>query len=99
MTVTAPARFTRGRITPGHIRTQRFSTRRRGLDPDEVHAYLEAVAEELATLSRQLVLAMQENDRIKRALRDWQSRHGRLARIHPPAPGYRRPTAGRPTNS
>jgi DivIVA domain-containing protein len=68
------------RITPAQIRTRRFRTRRwGGLDPDEVHAYLEAVAQELATLSRELIITVQENDRIKHALRDWQTRYSRAA--------------------
>ncbi|MEV0157609.1 hypothetical protein AB0H57_28325 [Micromonospora sp. NPDC050686] len=54
---------------------------RRGLDPAEVHAFLHRVAAELAATKRELVLTAEENVRIKRALRSWQSRF---------APGARR---------
>ncbi|SCL17041.1 DivIVA domain-containing protein [Micromonospora inyonensis] len=35
-------------LTPDRIRDHRFTTRRRGLDPDEIAAFLARVADELA---------------------------------------------------
>ncbi|MFI7512497.1 hypothetical protein ACIBVK_03255 [Micromonospora echinofusca] len=46
---------------------------RRGFDPVEVHAILHRVAVELAATRRDLVHTAEENARIKRALRSWQS--------------------------
>lgn len=68
-------------LTAGQIRDRRFRSVRRGLDPVEVHAFLHRVAAELAATRRDLVLTAEENARIKRALRSWQSRF---------APGGRR---------
>jgi cell division initiation protein len=41
------------KITPMDIQRQAFSTRFRGLDPDEVRGYLTLVAEELAAVERE----------------------------------------------
>ncbi|MEV5763891.1 DivIVA domain-containing protein [Micromonospora sp. NPDC052213] len=68
-------------LTAGQIRDRRFRSVRRGLDPVEVHAFLHRVAAELAATRRDLALTAEENARIKRALRSWQSRF---------APGWRR---------
>jgi DivIVA domain-containing protein len=56
------------------VRDQRFATVRRGLDPIEVHAFLARVAAEVAATRRELARTAEENARIKRALRSWQSR-------------------------
>jgi DivIVA domain-containing protein len=68
-------------LTVGQIRERQFRSVRRGLDPAEVHAFLYRVAGDLAAARRELVLTHEENARIKRALRSWQSRF---------APGARR---------
>ncbi|MEV0806988.1 DivIVA domain-containing protein [Micromonospora sp. NPDC050200] len=64
------------RLLPQHVRVATFGTRRwRGLDPDQVYAYLDRLADELERLSRDLVTANTEGERIRQALRQWQSRH------------------------
>ncbi|MGC5378910.1 DivIVA domain-containing protein [Micromonospora sp. DT68] len=68
-------------LTAGQIRERRFGVVRRGLDPAEVYAFLHRVAAELAVTRRDLAVTTEENVRIKRALRSWQSRF---------APGVRR---------
>ncbi|WDZ85443.1 DivIVA domain-containing protein [Micromonospora cathayae] len=62
-------------LTACQIRERRFrSVRRDGLDPLEVYAFLHRVAGELAVARRELAYTVEENVRIKRALRSWQSR-------------------------
>lgn len=61
-------------LTAGQIRERQFRNVRRGLDPAEVHAFLHRVAGELADTRRELARTSEENIRIKRALRTWQSR-------------------------
>ncbi len=68
-------------LTVGQIRERQFRNVRRGLDPAEVHAFLYRVAGDLAAARREVALTREENVRIKRALRSWQSRF---------APGVRR---------
>lgn len=41
------------KLTPTDVQRQSFDTRFRGFDPDEVRAFLAAVAEEMAALQRQ----------------------------------------------
>ena len=41
------------KLTPSDVQRQNFSTRFRGLDPDEVRAFLAAVAEEMAAMLRE----------------------------------------------
>ncbi|MDG4757748.1 DivIVA domain-containing protein [Micromonospora sp. WMMD710] len=65
------------RLTPHEVRTREFAARRRGVDPDEVREFQARVADELAMLNDTVRLLSQENDRIKRALRDWQTMHAR----------------------
>ncbi|WP_223256556.1 DivIVA domain-containing protein [Micromonospora endophytica] len=62
------------RLTPGQIRAQRFRSVPGGLDPEEVYAYLHRVAAELACVRRDLVTVVEENVRVKRALRSWRTR-------------------------
>ncbi|MGK5444196.1 DivIVA domain-containing protein [Micromonospora sp. URMC 105] len=69
-----------GRWTPHEVRTREFAARRRGVDPDEVREFQARVADELAMLNETVRLLSQENDRIKRALRDWQTLHARECR-------------------
>ncbi|WBB52583.1 DivIVA domain-containing protein [Verrucosispora sp. WMMD573] len=73
------------RLTPHEVRTRTFDPRRRGVDPDQVREFQDTVADELAELHRQFRTVAQENERLKRALRDWQSMHARLCR--PPNQG------------
>ncbi|MFI6822161.1 DivIVA domain-containing protein [Micromonospora sp. NPDC050187] len=62
-------------LTAGQVRDRQFrSVRRGGLDPLEVYAFLHRVAGELAAARRELTYTTEENVRIKRALRSWQSR-------------------------
>ncbi|MBX7268226.1 DivIVA domain-containing protein [Micromonospora sp. Llam7] len=68
------------RLHPRHVRDRQFSVvgfGRRGLDPQEVRHFLRRVALELATLHEDVARLNDENSRIKRALRDWQSTQAR----------------------
>ncbi|MET7468001.1 DivIVA domain-containing protein [Micromonospora sp. NPDC005686] len=73
------------RLTPHEVRTHAFDARRCGVDPDQVRAFQTLVADELTDLHRQVRLLAQENGRLKRALRDWQTMHARECR--PPNDG------------
>ncbi|MBQ1027484.1 DivIVA domain-containing protein [Micromonospora sp. C95] len=70
------------RLQAHHIRAVEFDRRWRGLDPAQVHAYLDRVADEIDRLHRELTTANTEAERIRQALRQWQSRNadGRQAR-------------------
>ncbi|MEV0329927.1 DivIVA domain-containing protein [Micromonospora echinospora] len=68
------------RLTPHGVRTREFSPRRRGVDADQVREFQAELADELADLHRQVRLLTEENERLKRALRDWQSMHARHCR-------------------
>ncbi|MEW2589808.1 DivIVA domain-containing protein [Micromonospora aurantiaca] len=74
------------RMTPHEVRTHAFDARRRGVDPDQVREFQARVADELTELHRQVRLLAQENDRLKRALRDWQTMHAR--ECSPPNDGH-----------
>ncbi|MCI4065735.1 DivIVA domain-containing protein [Micromonospora sp. R77] len=74
------------RLTPHEVRTRAFAPRRRGVDPDQVRDFQAEVADELNALHQQMSLLSEENDRLKRALRDWQTRHARECR--PPNAGH-----------
>ncbi|MEV0879157.1 DivIVA domain-containing protein [Micromonospora echinofusca] len=74
-------------MTPHEVRTREFAARRRGVDPVEVREFLARVSDELAMLNETVRLLSQENDRIKRALRDWQTMHARECR--PPEEQHR----------
>jgi DivIVA domain-containing protein len=74
-------------LTPHEVRTRDFAPRRRGVDPGQVRAFQLRLADELAALHRELAMVAQENDRLKRALRDWQSRHARTCQAPPEPPG------------
>ncbi|MEU8260859.1 DivIVA domain-containing protein [Micromonospora sp. NPDC048999] len=64
------------RLLPRHVRTATFDRRRwRGLDPDQVYAYLGRVADEMERLTRDLATVDAEGQRIRQALKQWQSRH------------------------
>ncbi|WBB56971.1 DivIVA domain-containing protein [Verrucosispora sp. WMMD573] len=62
------------RPLPQHARATTFDTRWRGLDPTQVYAYLNRLADELERLHRELTTANTEAERIRQALRQWQSR-------------------------
>ncbi|WP_433533793.1 DivIVA domain-containing protein [Micromonospora sp. CA-249363] len=64
-------------MTPYEVRTREFAARRRGVDLDEVREFQARVADEMALLNETVRLLSQENDRIRRALRDWQAMHAR----------------------
>ncbi len=71
------------RLHPRLVRERQFGRTglgRRGLDPAEVRQFLHRVAFELAALHRDLDQVTEENVRIKRALRDWQSAQALRAR-------------------
>ncbi|QOC93307.1 DivIVA domain-containing protein [Micromonospora craniellae] len=62
------------RLQSHHVRAADFGRRWRGLDPAQVYDYLDRVADELDRLHRQLVTANTEAERVRQALRQWQSR-------------------------
>ncbi|MER7417745.1 DivIVA domain-containing protein [Micromonospora peucetia] len=68
-----------GPFTSGSIRELKLPrTRlgRRGYRPEDVDALLHRLTYELRQRSRRLDLAEQENERLKQALRTWQTRSG-----------------------
>lgn len=65
---------TREPLRPAQIRQRRFTVRRHGLDPFEIRAFLNEVADELAVTQTALVAVREENARIRRALHEWQGR-------------------------
>ncbi|SCG66738.1 DivIVA domain-containing protein [Micromonospora rifamycinica] len=60
-------------LRPWQIRERCFNHRRRGVDPAEIRAFLHRVADELTIAQTALVAVQEENVRIRRALRAWQS--------------------------
>ncbi|MEH0972381.1 DivIVA domain-containing protein [Micromonospora sp. CPCC 205546] len=67
-------------MRPWQVRERRFRpTRfgRRGLDPEEVHEFLDRVAGDLAAVYDALGSSRHETTRIKDALRRWQSEQAR----------------------
>ena len=75
------------RLLPHHVRVATFDTRWRGLDPAQVDDYLNRVADEMDRLHRELTTANTEAERIRQALRQWQSRQ---ATHHHRETSYRR---------
>ncbi|WBC14214.1 DivIVA domain-containing protein [Micromonospora sp. WMMA1998] len=63
------------RVRAWQVRAAVFDTRWRGLDRAQVHDYLCWVADEMDRLDRELTTARTESERIRQALRQWQSRH------------------------
>jgi DivIVA domain-containing protein len=64
------------RLTPEQIRTSTFTRSplgRRGFNEDEVNAFTHRLAEELAARDAEVVRLIDENHRLKQAMRDWQS--------------------------
>ncbi|WBB97585.1 DivIVA domain-containing protein [Solwaraspora sp. WMMA2080] len=71
-------------IRPWQVRSQHFRsvsgiTGRGGLDPADVAAFLDRVAHDLAIVYAELDRTWEQNDRIKDALRRWQSGHAPTA--------------------
>ena len=62
-------------LGPHQVRAATFDIRWRGLDPDQVYAYLRQVADEMDRLLREATTAKTESERIRQGLRQWQSRH------------------------
>ncbi|MFC7545887.1 DivIVA domain-containing protein [Plantactinospora sp. GCM10030261] len=72
------------RLHPRHVRNRQFRVTfigRRGLDPREVRQFLRRVAYELAALNQELGRVVEENARLKRALRDRQRPNDRWNRL------------------
>ncbi|MGW0434928.1 DivIVA domain-containing protein [Micromonospora sp. NPDC003197] len=74
------------RLTPHEVRSHEFAPRRRGVDAEQVRAFQRRLADELDCLHRELALALRDNNRLKRALHDWQAMHERQCQ---PAPDGR----------
>jgi DivIVA domain-containing protein len=75
----AAVRVTYPRLASAAVRRMRFRPAapwRRGVDADEVYAYLARIADEVDVLARDLAVARAEGDRVRAALRDWQTRYG-----------------------
>jgi DivIVA domain-containing protein len=67
-------------LRPWQVRERRFrptSVGRRGLDPQEVGEFLDRVAGDLAVVYDALAQSRRETERIKDALRRWQSEQAR----------------------
>ncbi|MFI6262174.1 DivIVA domain-containing protein [Micromonospora sp. NPDC051006] len=79
------------RLHPHDVRAATFDSRWRGLDPDQVHDYLNRVADELERLHRELTTANTEAERVRQALRQWQSRHTNCRHRQPRAANSRWP--------
>jgi len=63
------------RLRSHQVRAAVFDRRWRGLDPAQVRDHLDSVADEMERLHRELTTARTEAERIRQALRQWQSRH------------------------
>lgn len=64
------------KVTAGQINNARFpmtSLTRRGYQPDEVHRFLEKVADELASRDQREAALQADADKLREALRSWQS--------------------------
>lgn len=59
----------------------------RGLDPEEVYAYLHLVAEEMERLAHEAATAKTEAERVRQGLRQWQARHVGCKFADPPDAG------------
>ncbi|MDG4791450.1 DivIVA domain-containing protein [Micromonospora sp. WMMD1102] len=73
----------RRRIEPPQVRAATFGARWRGLDPEEVYAYLGRLADELEYLRQAENMARTEVERFRQALRQWQTRHARCWIVDP----------------
>ena len=69
-------------LLPWQVRERRFKPAglgRRGLEPTDVYAFLDRVADDLAAVHSALADSRRETARIKDALRRWQSEQARVA--------------------
>jgi DivIVA domain-containing protein len=69
-----------GALLPAEVRGRQFNPAplgRRGYAPGDVDAFLIQMATELGALYCELGLWIDENERLKKALRDWQAMHSR----------------------
>jgi len=66
------------KITPMDIQRQAFSTRFRGLDPDEVRGYLTLIAEELAAVEHERAELDQQVKHMEGLLEEHRQREGIL---------------------
>ena len=66
------------KITPMDVARQAFSSRFRGLDPDEVRGYLTLVAEELAAVERERATLEQQVKHMEGLLDEHRQREGIL---------------------
>ena len=57
------------------VRGRTFTSRWRGVDADEVNAFLHRIADELDRIQRELTTARTDAERAKQGLRQWQTRH------------------------
>ena len=62
------------RLTPIEIRQHRFNTRLRGLDRDEVDAFLETVVSDFEELVRENAQLRREGERLSREVESYKSR-------------------------
>ncbi|WP_416900734.1 DivIVA domain-containing protein [Micromonospora echinospora] len=63
-----------GPLRPWQVRDRLFTPRgRHGVDAAEVRAFLDRVADDLTALYAEVARTHAEADRIKAALREWQS--------------------------
>ncbi|ABP53985.1 DivIVA domain-containing protein [Salinispora tropica] len=70
-------------LWPWQVRGRRFRSTplgRRGLDPHEVGEFLDRVAGDLAAVYDALARSRRETDRVKDALRRWQSEQAQARR-------------------
>ncbi|NES28138.1 DivIVA domain-containing protein [Micromonospora terminaliae] len=68
-------------LLPWQVRERRFKPvgfRRRGLDPDDVYAFLDRVAGDMANVYAALAASRRDTAALKDALRRWQSDQGRI---------------------
>ncbi|WP_030490681.1 DivIVA domain-containing protein [Micromonospora chokoriensis] len=68
------------RLLPWQVRERRFSPvgfGRRGLNPDDVYAFLDRVAVDMAAVYAALAESRRETARIKAGLRRWQTDQAR----------------------
>src|SRR5262249_17324275 len=75
----APGQLVAGqarRMTPEQVRTTTFSRSplsRRGIHEEEVASFVHRVADELANRETEINRLLDENHRLKQAMRDWQT--------------------------